>query len=113
MRRSLTVLLLAVSACAHPRPVVPPDLHIARLAVAAAQLRAGCLDCLTAAYREYDALRAVPAALDAATIGVVRAAALVALREQELGMDDEGYVTRAREAVALRPIVPAPLVRIL
>jgi tetratricopeptide (TPR) repeat protein len=113
MRRSLAVLLVAVSACAHPKPVAPPDLHTARLAAAAAQLRAGCLDCLIAAYREYDALRAIPAAVDAATVGVVRAAALVALREQELGMHDDGYLTRARDAAASRPSVPPALARIL
>jgi len=112
MRRWLCLLLLAAS-CAHPKPAPAPDLHTARLAAAAAQVRAGCLECLIAAYREYDALRAIPAAVDAATIGAVRAAALIALRERELGMLDEGYLQRARDAAASRPNVPAPLVGIL
>src|SRR5215217_2617567 len=105
MRRWL-ILLLAVSACAHPKPATPPDLHTARIAAAAALVRAGCLDCLTAAYREYDALRGLPAAADAATAGVVRAAALVALREKELGMRDDGYLERAWDAAASRPVAP-------
>lgn len=113
MRRCLSVLLLCVSACAHPKPAAPPDLHTARLAAAAALVRAGCLDCLITAYREYDGLRAIPAAADAATTGVVRAAALIALREQELGMFDEGYLARGREAIASRPVVSAALARIL
>src|SRR5215211_7883433 len=105
MRISL-ILALAVSACAHPKPVTPPDLHTGRLAAAAAQVRAGCLECLIAAYREYDALRALPATVDAATIGAVRAAALIALRERELGMLDEGYLQRARDAAASPANVP-------
>jgi tetratricopeptide (TPR) repeat protein len=112
MRRWLW-LLVAVSACAHPKPAPAPDLHTARLAGAAAQVRAGCLDCLIAAYREYDALRAIPAAVDAATVGAVRAAALIALRERELGMVDDGYLQRARDAAASRPGLPVPLLRIL
>lgn len=111
--RRWLIVLLAVSACAHPKPAPPPDLHTARLAAAAAQLRAGCLDCLIAAYREYDALRAIPAAADAATIGAVRAAALVAVREKELGMRDDGYLQRARDMAASRPVVPAALAGIL
>jgi tetratricopeptide (TPR) repeat protein len=112
MRRWLC-LLAAVSACVRPKPAPAPDLHTARLAGAAAQVRAGCLECLIAAYREYDALRAIPAAVDAATVGAVRAAALIAVRERELGMLDDGYLQRARDAAASRPAVPAPLLRIL
>ena len=51
--------VLATSACsARTRPTVSPDSGFAaRLAEADALLRAGCLDCLEAAYRAYDELR--------------------------------------------------------
>ena len=110
MRRCL-LLAVVCAACAHPKPpALPPDLHSARLAAAAAQVRAGCLDCLTAAFREYDALRSIPAAASEATAGAVRTAALVALRERELGMVDEGYLQRARDVAAGQPGVPPSLV---
>ncbi len=114
MRRCLLLIVL-LSACAHPKPAAlpPPDLHSARLAAAAAQVRAGCLDCLVAAFREYDALRAIPAAAADATTGTVRAAALIALRQRELGMVDEGYLQRAREAAAGQTSLPAALVGVL
>ena len=113
MRRCCAVLVVVLSACAHPKPPPPADVHTARLAAADAQVRAGCLDCLVAAYREYDALRAVPAAADQAAAGTVRAAALIALRERELGMVDEGYLQRAREAAAAHANVPIMLVKVL
>ena len=112
MRRCLW-LVLALSACSHPKPAVAPDLHSARLAAADAQVRAGCLECLIAANREYNALRSIPAATDQATAGAVRTAALVALREHELGMVDEGYVQRARGGAAGETNVPAALLKIL
>ena len=115
MRRTAVLLVvLAISACSHPKPAAaPPDLHSARLAAAAAQVRAGCLDCLIAAFREYDALRALPAAADEAAAGAVRAAALIALRQRELGMVDEGYLLRARQIVEGTATVPAVLRTIL
>src|SRR5262245_29016633 len=110
MRRCLLFVVL-LSACAHPKPAPPPpDLHSARLAAAAAQLRAGCLDCLLNAYREYEALRDIPPAAADATVGQVRAAALVAIRQRELGMVDEGYLQKARAAAAGQTTLPAALV---
>ena len=94
------LLLLTASACAPRRPaaVVTPaaPTPAERLASADALVRAGCLDCLIAAYGEYDLLRAFPFAKDAATAGAVRAAALIARRERELGLVDDGYGQRAR-----------------
>jgi tetratricopeptide (TPR) repeat protein len=110
---AVAVALLTVSGCAHPKPAPPPDLHTARLDAADAQVRAGCLDCLIGAYREYIALRGIPAAAERATIGAVRAAALAAVRERELGMVDEGYLQRARDAAAGHPEVPAALLTVL
>ena len=109
MRRSVlaaAALLAVVSACAHPSPPVSPAAAapagpspVERLAAADGLLRAGCLDCLLDAYRDYESLVTGPTA-EAASAGVVRAAALVALRERELGMPDEGYLDRAQRAVA-------------
>src|SRR5262249_5300585 len=85
---SLGSILLSLSvACAHPPPrasVRPTGPNVAeRLEAADALIRAGCLDCLLEAYREYDALRSVAASAEAATDGVIRAAALIALRQRE------------------------------
>src|SRR5712691_2555648 len=91
------LLLLTASACAPRRPVVVPPAAptpAERLASAEALVRAGCLDCLLAAYGEYDLLRAFPFSTDAATAGAVRTAALIARRERELGLADEGYGER-------------------
>jgi tetratricopeptide (TPR) repeat protein len=85
------------------------------LAGADALVRAGCFDCLLAAYREYDELRRTPSAEEAATAGAVRAAALLAVRERELGTEDSGYLQRAQELAAGRPPLQqaiAPLLEI-
>src|SRR5437879_268548 len=98
------LLLVTASACAPRRPVavVTPAAPTSaeRLASADSLLRAGCLDCLIAAYGEYDLLRAFPFAKDAATAGAVRAAALIARRQRELGLVDEEYAERARTLLA-------------
>ena len=65
MRHAVTVFVVCVplAACAPKRLVVAPAPSPAeRLAAADALVRAGCLDCLAAAFREYDALRSIPAA---------------------------------------------------
>ena len=108
---------LAIAACAPKTPVASapsPDLRARdRLAAADQDLLAGCLDCMTAAFREYDALRSIPTTADAAAGGAVRAAALIALRERELGMTDSGYLGKAREILLASPNVPAWLDRIV
>jgi len=106
---------VAGAACSPPRRPVGTPLPSAadRLAVADAELRAGCLECLRSAFEHYDALRQTPGAADAATAGAVRAAALVAMRERELGMVDEGYYARARELAASGGNVPSWLPRVL
>ena len=116
MRRAgLLTLVLALPACSAPRrPAVAPQASaIERLAAADAQVRAGCFDCLLSAYHEYDALRAMATARDAATAGAIRAAALLALRQNELGMADDEYLTRAKELAAGGANVPVVLPRIL
>ena len=71
-----------------------------RLAAADALVRAGCFDCLLAAFRDYEALRAVPTLAAAATTGATRTAALLAVRERDLGTEDSGYLRKANELAA-------------
>ncbi len=121
MRRSRLIVFAfstaaLAAACAHSKIAAAPSgpTPTERLVAADDLVRAGCLDCLIDAFREYDALRAmtvapprpvvptVPPGLVAgdAAAGGVRAAAMIALRERELGMIDEGYHDRARAVVA-------------
>ena len=105
LRSACLVVLATASACSRtplkPAVVVPAAPAPARrLAAADVLVRAGCLDCLIEAYGEYDLLRAIPTATDVGTAGAVRSAALIALRERELGMTDEGYSQRARSLLA-------------
>jgi len=102
-RAAATVLILFAAGCGGPKPAVAPDPpagDAARLAAADALVRAGCFDCLAAAYRGYDALRGSPVAGNAAAAGAARAATLLAIRERELGTEDSGYLKRARELIA-------------
>lgn len=101
VRSACLVVLVTASACS--RTTLKPALAVApaptpadRLVAADRLVRAGCLDCLIEAYGEYDLLRAIPSAADVGTAGAVRSAALIALRQRELGMTDEGYGQRAR-----------------
>jgi len=101
MRRAAIVFLCLCAACSTAKKPSAPDPHIPdRLTNADALVRAGCYDCLVAAYREYTTLRAYPAAAQAATAGAVRSAALLAARERELGTEDSGYLQRAHELVS-------------
>lgn len=87
--------LCAVAACAPAVRVVGPDVQTLerareRLTAAPALVRAGCLDCLIDAVRDYEAAREIPVLAEEATGGAARAAALVALRERELGIEPAG-----------------------
>src|SRR4051812_17740375 len=98
----VTVLACGAAACG-PKAVAPAARPAAtpaqRLASADALVRAGCYDCLLDAYGEYDLLRQFPYAREAATLGAIRAAGLVARRQRELGLVEEGFVDRARSLV--------------
>lgn len=113
VRRLAAVLFVAAAAaCAKPpvKPamVTPPGpAPTERLAEADRLVRAGCLDCLADAHRAYQSLRAIPSAANAATMGAIRSAGLIALRQRELGMVDEGYIAAARQLVASAPDLPA------
>jgi tetratricopeptide (TPR) repeat protein len=95
--------------CASAKPAVAPSSASARLAAADAQVRAGCFDCLASALQEYSNLRSVATVADAGSIGAARSAALLAIRERELGTADSGYLARAREIVAANPRTQATL----
>lgn len=89
------VCLLA--ACAKPAPAVvaaPPSTDaqdLARLAAADALVRVGCLDCLLEALREYTLLEQRSATATAAGPRRANTAALIGLREKELGLRDGGF----------------------
>jgi len=110
-------VLVAGAACGArrtPAPLAAPAPTPAqRLTSADRLVRDGCLECLIDAYGEYDLLRAFPYARDAATTGAVRAAALVARRQRELGMMDEGYLQRARSLVSTAANIPAWMADVL
>ncbi|HJZ72887.1 MAG TPA: hypothetical protein VKE51_14175 [Vicinamibacterales bacterium] len=101
--RAIAFLCVLAVGCAgkpatQPKPPAPTPAQ--RLASADALVRAGCLDCLIDAYGEFDLLREFPYAREAATLGAIRAAGLIARRQRELGMTDEGYLARARTLAA-------------
>jgi len=108
MHRSRWLPILAMcatAACARPavEHIAPVDRAVAArvtLAAADALVRAGCFDCLADALKQYESIRQVPAVGEQATAGAVRAAALLALRERELGTTDSGYLEKARELAA-------------
>ena len=107
MPRSITLFVVCVvaSACASApkRTAVAPGLTpTERMAAADALVRAGCFDCLLAAFREYDALRSVSTVGAVATGGATRTAALLAIRERDLGTEDSGYLRKAVELAASR-----------
>src|SRR5690349_21033484 len=88
-------------ACAAKTP--PPIGTVApaaRLAEAAALVRAGCLDCLFEARRVYESLRGVPAVAPAATAGAIASGLLVAAREADLGLSSSAALADARREAA-------------
>src|SRR5256885_4548761 len=113
---AFSFLSFLVATCAR-KPVMPatpaPPTPAQRLASADALVRDGCLECLIDAYGEYDLLRAFPYARDGATLGAIRAAGLIARRQRELGMIDDGFLERARALAATLPTSPAWLPTLL
>jgi hypothetical protein len=107
MGRLLVCLLVGLVAACGPKQVAvdPAIAGRATLSQADANLHAGCFDCLVDALRQYEATRGIPALAPEATSGAVRAAALLALRERELGTTDSGYLEKARE-LASQDVAP-------
>jgi tetratricopeptide (TPR) repeat protein len=117
-RLSWLVVLAALAACARgpftPAVVVPPGpTPTERLNAADRLVRTGCLDCLLDAYREYQSLRSIASAENAATMGAIRTGGLIALRQRELGMIDEGYGGLARDLASSTQDLPAWVAGIL
>ena len=79
-----------------PAPEPPPD-HRAALSAADDLLRRGCYDCLVEALTRYESLQTDAVLGSQARDSAVRAAILIALRETELGLLQNGYIARARQ----------------
>jgi tetratricopeptide (TPR) repeat protein len=102
------VVVCLAAACSPKKIVVDPAIAgRATLARADANLRAGCFDCLVEALKQYESARPIPALAAQATTGAVRAAALLALRERELGTTDSSYLEKARELASTAPAILA------
>jgi len=69
------------------------------MAAAEAEFRAGCLDCLERALAQYLELRSDQIVGPMATQSAARAALLIAVRENELGLLDSGRLQLARDLV--------------
>ena len=109
MRRFAFIALALLAACG-PKKIATIDPAIAAratLAQADANLRAGCFDCLTEALKQYESVRTVSAVSGLAAAGAVRASALLAQRERELGTTDSGYLEHARELLGAVPELQA------
>jgi tetratricopeptide (TPR) repeat protein len=118
MRRLFVGLAVGLAAACAPKKVAvdPASAGRVTLAEADAGLRAGCFDCLVKALVQYESTRAIPALAGQATTGAVRAAALLALRERELGTTDSGYLERARSLAIGDPAMQlelAPLAEVI
>jgi tetratricopeptide (TPR) repeat protein len=119
MTRSVAVAaaLCLATACGPKKVVVDPSIAArATIEQADANLRAGCFDCVADALKQYESVRKVPAVADLATRGAVSAAAILAMRERELGTTDSNYLERARELASTSPALQtevAPLLDIV
>jgi tetratricopeptide (TPR) repeat protein len=106
---------LCLGGCAVPvAKIAAPLASPAReLAEADALVRAGCFDCLRDGFVKYEGVRTtngMPAeAVERATAGSIQAAGLLAVRQRELGMVDDGYLQIARNLLP----EPSSLSRVL
>jgi tetratricopeptide (TPR) repeat protein len=109
MRRLFVCLAVGfIGACSPKKVAIDPAIAgRATLVQADANLRAGCFDCLVEALKQYESARAIPVLATSATTGAARAAALLALRERELGTTDSGYLEKARESASTSPALAA------
>lgn len=99
----LGLTLVLTAACAHTpapalQPTVPPPPPDRReqLFTADEMLRRGCLDCLKDALAGYEALQSDPVLGARAHDAAIRAALLLAMRENELGLVRGDAIARAR-----------------
>src|SRR4051812_46041512 len=110
-RLACSVLLVVSTACAKPSVRVPATVPpgptpTERLAAADRLVRAGCLDFLLDAFREYQSLRSIASAGHAAAMGAIRAGGLIALRQRELGMTEGDHLDAAKQIAASEPDLP-------
>src|SRR4051812_10476340 len=100
--RAAVILAVVAPACSARRP--PPTAPsrgdaTARLETADALIHAGCLDCLLAAFGTYRSLAGADTVGQRAAAGAIRAAALIDIRERELGLVTGDYLTAAEGAL--------------
>jgi hypothetical protein len=115
MRRLFVCLAVPLAvACGPKRVAVDPAIAgRATLAQADANVRAGCFDCLVEALAQYESARSIPALADQAASGAFRAAAILAIRERELGTTDSGYLEKARRLAPPGAEVAGPLLEVV
>jgi len=107
--RAVSLLLIVMGAllpgCAHapvalapaaPPATVPAPDRRGALDAAQALVRRGCHDCLVDALAQFSELRADPELGGEASALAVRAAVLLAVRENELGLVRHPYIDQAR-----------------
>lgn len=99
------VLLLAGGCARHPPPADPAAALAERLSRAGDLVRAGCLDCLLEARREFAALRELPTTRTEATAALIKTSVLIAVREDELGLLPGEAL---RDAISVAAGEPAP-----
>src|SRR5262245_4739734 len=99
VRLLVVALLASVTACApKSKPIVQTaPTPAVRLAAADHQLRAGCLECLQQAFDQYAALTTDRTVGEIAGESAARAALLIAVRENEMGLIDSGRIQQARD----------------
>ena len=104
MRQALVIVAVLAAGCSIRRP---PSVSTAasavvsqRLARADALMRDGCLDCLLDAFHVYDDLRTCAAGGGRGHGWRGAGCAAPRIRERELGTEDSGYLTRARDLAA-------------
>src|ERR1041385_5642743 len=114
MIRRLIAAVALLTACGPKKVVVDPAIAgRVTLEQADANLRAGCFDCLAEALKQYESVHAIPVLAEAANTGALRAAALLAVRERELGTTDSGYLDRVRQLAANNPALQPQLATIV
>src|SRR5690242_8527376 len=103
---AFVLIVAAGAACTPPRvaPAAPVPGPTAADALDAADrlIRAGCYDCLASAHATYVSLEGDAAAGDRAATGAFTSAALLAMRERDLGLAETTFLDEAR-AIAARP----------
>ena len=111
---ALVALFVTAAGCAPPPGgAVRAADAVSLLDTADRLVEAGCLECLIDAYEAYERLSADRLIGERASLAAVEAAALVALRERELGLIDSGYMEKAAARLASMTSAPDSLSQLL